>query len=455
MKTYRLRAGIIAVFVLALSLAGTTGLTAQTAQATFNPQDDVTGKKEIAVFSLGYQGWSIPQETLGSIDAGMRRVFADIGRFTVIGYSQRFTQGGMSQFIDLLKRAKQENFVMPEEYQFGEAFLTKAEFNRLVGSFIVAVPVVTSFSSSFNYKNSRYETAISADVTFLDMAEGGTVLAVAQVETSGTSKDSQRDSIASAVNSIPGELEFKVRSIEAFQLDTRILSVSGSEIRLQLGENMGIKKGDEFAIVEKRSLEGFDDSREVGLVVIKDVGPEISTGSVLYTSTKANKNTKLHEIPRRGFDIDGYIKSLPVKTGGSTLVPGIRGTMSRGFYGLRPYASVQIPLSMIGILSFVQIIPVNAIIGAEYRIPVGRLGIAPYAGVGVSYFHLTTPWGGYDSDFISHVGFQACVRVDALISRDIRVFVDFGLESWLNTTGSSWYPGYGGAGISVGATYKL
>jgi len=123
------RTATLAALVLALAMA---------ASPLFAQAPVVSEKKDVAVFALGYYGWAIPFETLGNIDMEIQKVFVDLGRFNIIGVTQRLSSGGLEQFIATLKKAKEASFVMPEKYQFGEAILTEGEFNKLVGAFIVA-----------------------------------------------------------------------------------------------------------------------------------------------------------------------------------------------------------------------------------------------------------------------------------------------------------------------------
>ena len=44
---------------------------------------------------------------------------------------------------------------MPDKFTFGEATLTEAEFNKLVGAFIVATPIVSEFNSRYNKDKSQ------------------------------------------------------------------------------------------------------------------------------------------------------------------------------------------------------------------------------------------------------------------------------------------------------------
>ncbi|HOT58715.1 MAG TPA: hypothetical protein PLJ83_03545 [Spirochaetales bacterium] len=123
---------------IALALTLLIAIAAVTAQAK------VSEKQEIAIFALGYYGYKIPVEALASIDVEIQKVFLDLGRFTVIGMDKRFSSNDVNEFISLIKKAKEENFVMPEKYRFGEEVFTKEDFNRLIGAFIIVIPVVTT-----------------------------------------------------------------------------------------------------------------------------------------------------------------------------------------------------------------------------------------------------------------------------------------------------------------------
>jgi len=429
--------------------------------ASLPAQPEISQKQDIAIFSLGYYGWNIPYQALGSIDGEIQKVFSDLGRFTILGVTQRFSSSDINSFIETVKRSKQSDFVMPEKFQFGESFLTEGEFNRLIGAFIVVVPVVVEFNSYFDIKNLRYHTKIKTNITFIDIASGGSVLAIKTVESSGSNDRNQYESIHSAISSIPAQLQYEVRSIPQFQINTRILSVRGSTVKLQMGSDMGIRKGDEYAIIESAKVEGFDDLRESGLIVVKDVGREISTGEVLYKFIKLSKDTQLREIPRLGSEVDLYLHSIGDSSAGS-LLPGLRATASRGFYAFRPFVAAQVPLGLIkGFLAFgiipLEIFPVNVLIGGEYLVNMGRLSCAPSAAFGLSYFSITTPISSSDTDFLSHVGIQTALRIAYLFGRNARVFIDLGYENWIAVAGESTFGNrsYSGIILGAGVTFKF
>jgi len=356
------------------------------------------------------------------------------------------------QFIAAIKKAKQVNFVMPEKFQFGEVFLTEAEFNRLVGAFFVVAPVVTEFNSVYNTKTLQYETEIKTSVTFIDVAAGGTVVAIKNISSKGTDKTNQYKSMTSAISSIPGQLDYEVRSIPQFQISTRVLAADGSTIKMQMGANMGIRKGDEFAVIQKDQIEGFDNSKEAGLVVIKEVGSEVSTGQVLYASIRLGKDTQLREIPRVGTDLDLFLHSAD-----GTIIPGLRAAASRGFYGFRPYLGVQMPLGQAWSFFTVSVIPVTVVVGGEYNMMMGRLAFSPYAGVSATYLHVSEAISGlgWDTEFLSHIGAQAYARVSYLFNRNMKAFVDMGFEYMLAIPDYLWFKDVSGVSVGAGVTFKL
>ena len=461
-----------ALLALSVFFAALSGLWGQTTEVPQAPT--VSQKQDMAIFSLGTYGYPIPLEVLGRVDLDIQRVFVDLGRFNVIGYQQRLSSADLPAFEEAIKQSKQGSVVIPDKYQFGEALLTQAEWNRLVGSFIVAVPVVGSFDSQYNQRSFRWEASISVDVTFLDVASGGTVIGQAHVVSSGSSKSNQFQSISDAVGGVPVQLTYEIRKIPAFQIQSRVLEVSGFTLKLQLGRNMGIQRGDEYAVVEKSMVSGFHDDRETGLVVIKDVGSEVSTGRIVYNEGPVAKDAQLSEIPRLGVEATPFFHVLSGTklnvlnldgsiyggggTAGSNYMLGLRAVASRGFYDTRPFAEVEVPIN--GIRNFLTAfaIPINVLVGGEYNLSFSRLSVTPYAAVGGSYVYLTEVITGYSTDtsntWLFHLGGQIDLAASYLVSRDVKIFAEAGFEYWLSTIG--WlYSNYGGLSIGGGLTWKL
>jgi hypothetical protein len=418
-------------------------------------QPKVSEKQEIAIFSLGYYGWNIPRETLGTIDVDIQRVFLDLGRFTIFGMEKRFSTSDVDQFITILKKMKEANFVLPQKYQFGEAFLTEADFNKLVGAFIIAVPVVTSFDSQF-VNNKEWQTSIKTNVSFIDVASG-TMIGIANVETQGTSRETQFKSVQDAINGIPMQLQFEIRKISQFQNVTRVLASGAGGVDIQLGQDMGIKKGDEYAVITSDTLEGLTDEREVGLILIKDVGTTRSKGTILYSGIPVVKDVQLREIPRLGTDMALYAHTYNYLDAsmGTSFVIGARAELTRGFYNVRPYAAVQM------ITDSRMWLPINVIIGGQYSVFMRRLEVGARAGVAGSTNAIVRLIENYvsntDDPWFTHYGVSGGAYVSWLFNRDMKLFAEVQGDYMLGLAASlgGSFSSYGGYQIGLGATFKL
>jgi hypothetical protein len=446
------RIAVAALAALALYISPLAAQDAQTGQAD-QAGPTISEKKDLAIFAMGFYGFNIPYQALGSTDQAIRKVFVDLGRFNIISVSQKLSSKGLDAFIDAIKKSKQANFKMPDKYEFGEAILTEEEFNKLLGAFIVAVPVVSEYNTAFNDATNAWETNLKVDVSFIDVSQGS-IIGVAEVKAFGSDPSNNQKSVSAAIDQIPMQLQYEIRKIEAFQISTRVLAVSGSEIKLQMGRNMGIKKGDEYSIVVHETVEGFKNDTEHGLVQIKDVGSEVSTGRIVYASIPVTKDVQLQEIPRLGVDAEGYFHYLTL-LGGNVPVPGVRFAASRGFYGFRPYAAVQVPLGDITPnWGFFSVIPISVIVGGEYNAYLRRLTLTAFGGVGGTYAHLLNSGEDSTSDWLSHLGAQGYVRASFLFTRELSVFAEAGAEYWISAY-SDIFDSFGGVGIGGGVQYKL
>lgn len=433
----------IAVLVLISGTAGAFG------------QPTVSEKKELAIFSLGYSGWAIPLETLGTIDIDIQRVFLDLGRFTIFGMEKRFAAQDVDTFIGILKGIKEKTFVLPEKYQFYEAFLTEAEFEKLIGAFIIAVPVVTSFNSQY-VDNKEWKTDIKTNVSFIDVASGQ-LIGIANVETSGSSRETQYKSIQSAIDGIPMQLQYEIRKIPAFTLSTRVLGMVGSDVKIQLGSDMGIKVGDEYSVIVGGEFQGFKDEREVGLILIKNVGPELSTGTILYSGVKVEKDVALREIPRMGSDLAVYAHSYTYIDGAadhaSSFLIGARVELTRGFYDLRPYLAIQ----ALGDLS--KWIPLSAVVGAQYSVYLRRLEVGARGGLAggsnALIKILENELSTTDDPWFTHIGLSAGAYVSYLITRDMKVFVEAQADYMFGILSDPVFGSYGGYQLGAGVTLKF
>ncbi len=441
---------LLVAALLAISLVVRTTVTAQV----------VSERKEIAVFKLSYYSYEIPNAVLGGIDEEIRSVFINLGRFDVVGLTQRLEEGDLNEFIDKIKMYKEQQVEIPEEVQMGKEFFTKADFDKLTGSFIVVVPAVANYVVA-HLDSGEYQVKIKTSFSFVNVEEGRT-FAQAFVDTEG--KDENRDlAIKAALDAIPMQLTFEIRKIPEFQLKTGVIEVRGTEIIIELGRDLGLKPGDEYVIVSSEILQsGRAFSHEQGLVVIKEVSDEVSVAKIIYAQPRPQIGDQLEEIPRLGMDTTPYVhfaKGL-VYDRNSTIVIGARQALSRGFFNFRPFAGVEVPL----IANILFGIPVNLYVGGEYNLYFGRFQIVPRAAFGTGGAYLWYRDVPDEDKFVwTYVGGNAGIAVNYLFQKNYRFSIEAGYLHWFSLVplkdvyildGKFLFPDYDGLFLGAGVTIK-
>ncbi|MDA3939450.1 MAG: hypothetical protein PF693_09100, partial [Spirochaetia bacterium] len=415
---------------------------------TFAFGQEVSEKKEIAIFSLSYSDWSIPDGALGLVDQSIQKVFVNLRRFDILGMSYRLNSNDINSFIDEIQKVKESNIEVPEAVRLGEQTFTEADFNKLVGSFIIVVPIM-SYYEVLSDDNGGYTAEIQTSFTFINVAEGK-AFANFQIDTTGAD-ETAKGAVKNAVDSLPIQLSYEVRKIPEFQIKTGILDVNGKEILIELGANMGIKLGDEFNLTNSVVLPtGHVIDKKVGLLVVKEVNQEVSTAQVFYASKKPAVGDQLKEIPRMGFESAFYINYIKQTDplADPIIALGIRQVVARGFYKIRPYVGVEIPL---GVENWGFFFPVNAYIGSELNWYLGRLHITP--AIDVALGMLVPIVEQFDEYVIySSIGGHARLNVSYMMTDNIKVFGEVGYATMLGI--SSWFDTYAGVLLGGGVTFK-
>ncbi|TVR05995.1 MAG: hypothetical protein EA403_01250 [Spirochaetaceae bacterium] len=443
-------------------------------------------RQEIAIFRLSYYGEPldpVPREqtvvqlgrvfryerrveartseifrlAVGAVDEQIRSVFINLGRFDVIGLTQRLDFENVSAFADALRRYREATAEFPEAVLLGQQAFTAEELDRISGGFIVVVPSV-SFYNLVQRDNGEYHATIETSFTFLNV-ENLTTIGQFFVETSGSDRDAVT-AMRSAVNGIEPQLVFRIRQMDEFQLRTGILEVNRRRVLLEFGRNMGIQRGDEYAIVVPRvTIHGHQTVEETGLMVIREVREQYSIAELLYASQGPFVGDQLQEVPRMGADITVYGNALvDFAAERGTFVMGLKAVPSRGFFNFRPLVGIEIPFTdtVLGLL-----FPLNVYLGGEFNQYFGRLKLTPSFGFGIG--------GGIpfnqsvfgDDYFASHFGGSARLTVNMLINRDTMLFVEGGFARWVGFYDglvppeiTRFFDGYGGILLGAGITFK-
>lgn len=428
-------------------------------EAPANLKVEIRGRRGSVTLEL--RGSGDPQtdqlfiRALGAVDERIRSTFINLGRFDIIGMSQRLTHQGVDDFIDVLTEFRQFQTELPEAVLLGQETFTETDFQQLVGGFVVVVPSVSWYSLT-RLENGAFEAEIETSFTFINV-ENLTTFDQFFVTTSGVDDVSEM-AVKEAVDAISSELTFKLRSMSEFQIKTGILEVDGRGVILEFGRNMGLRPGDEYAIVSNRVLSsGHIASTETGLLVIRDVQDGFSTGQVLYANPRAAVGDQLQEVARRGVELSGYLDGITNGLNDVTYAVGARAVASRGFYAWRPHVAVEIPLRGLIAESF---LPMNVLLGGEWNLYFGRLKVTPGAAVGVGGAVPLSSDDELESFYLSHIGGQIRAIGSVLITRDIQLFVQTGFVLWGSVVDSSvaaaipQLGSYSGLLIGGGITFK-
>jgi len=401
---------------------------------------EVSEKKEVAVFKLSYYNWSIPNQVLGSIDAQIRNVIVNLGRFKVLAMTYQLGSDDVNTFINKIKEFKEKNVKIPEEVAMGHVVFTEADLNQLIGSFIVIIPSVVYYDLKIirdeNGLFKEYNVSIRTAFSILNV---DTMVLEKEIliETSGSDTDKDK-AIRDAIDDITGRLEFEIKSVPIFTLKTGVLEVYGRGITLQMGKDMGIKQGFEFVLLEEKVLKsGLKRVNERGLVIVNKVDEEVSEATILYGNPQ--EGDQLKEIPRVGVESFLYthlfIENKNNQFALSSLNIGLRATLSLGVYSIRPIAGVEIPINLstdedARLNSYlIQLfgIPITAYLGVEYTTYMGRLQISPAVSLAMSgFYNPDSSLADSERYGLTHVGAIGYVQVSYLLNKSVKAAVDLG-----------------------------
>ena len=302
------------------------------------------------------------------------------------------------------------------------------------------------------------------------MDEGRT-FASFQIDTSA-SGDNAKQAVKNAVDMIPMQLQYELRSIDEFKLKTGIIDIVGSEYIMEFGRNMGVQIGDEYVSTISQVLpSGYTKTEETGFFVIKSVDQEIASATRIYSDGKPSIGDQLVEVPRIGFEASVYGHYLPVDDDTGTIaeeknrfVLGIRAVASRGFYDWRPVVGVEVPLGDNMAFWF----PVIGYVGVEYNMRMGRLSIAPSGVFGVGSMVPIVGSEEFKEDFSFAASFGGTAQVNAsyLLNKDTILqgyagyslyisLLDDDLLNAITTDGLTNPAAVKGGFIGVGLTFKL
>ncbi|PIE97811.1 MAG: hypothetical protein CR988_06015 [Treponema sp.] len=419
----------------------------------------VSGTKSIAVFRLSYYDWDMPEALYNAVDNVIVKSFLDMKRFEIIAMSHRISSADLEGFIQKIQEDRKKAVELPEEVLAGKQAFTKADWERLVNSYIIVVPTVTDyafkrFSQKVDTDNDgvadtvKYSYSLLLKVNvYLRNMQNNKSIANFTLQHSGFG-DSPEMAFLIASSTMMLDLQYKLRSVSDFKITTGVSKVSGQFIEFELGSNMGISVGDEFTVIGYERKDGIAYEKQVALVMVIAVSDEKSTAQILFSKSDVLFADQLKEVARLPMEFNPYFN-----VGFPTMPPeeryiingsiGLKIIHTRGFYKFRPLYGIDINFSQ---NSAILGVPVRIFAGCQLgNVFVGIFQFSPEIQVGGGMLLKSLSEKPVFSDFFVKglLGFNFLVTKDIKLGFDIGCDLGFKSENHKSAMMSNFILGFG------------
>ncbi len=376
--------------------------------------------------------------------AALRQALAERGVFDVRIADLALTAEEAALLFEKLKTARTGTGPLPETVAVGETRVSSAVFGALLASAAVVVPSVVDCRIEEDKRAGgtvNIKTTLKTDLAFITL-EGEPKLLVRPLETMGYDPDRGR-SLADAIKTIVPMFTYELASIEEMKSANVILAFEKGEAILDRGGKQGVLLGTEFTI---RGAVGGEDGtaspKDKGLLVVSEITDDASVGSVVYADPDVSAGDAVEEVRRFGLELSPYAFAfIPNdQTSVFSAYAGVRLTLAKGVYTLRPFVSVE--FIAYPFTTYADWFPVRPFIGCELRFRFGPFELAALPMIGLEeWFALsaaqTTAFMGF--------GLRGLVEASLLVSRDVKLSLIGGYEYWFGNR-----QGFlAGAGISI------
>jgi hypothetical protein len=344
-----IKLGLILMLLSAASAWGETGNSSSAA---------VSVKKEAAIFPAYVEPdvRDIPSFAASLVDERVRDVLGSMKRFLLVPYTYTLDVSSVNTFIEALAKVRERYALADERFldeQLGAIVIPGDALQRIVSSAYIFIPSITSFDS---YTTNRMELEEmkdgSTNTNWVTVYVADAAIQVRVVDGAGKDVDrftgyreessewSADEAARKALRGTVDGLAFQVRKSEAFRLRSRVTERKDGEIRMELGDDIGILPGWEFRLIQ--------DDRSAGYVRVRDTAEEISWAVPVLGSP--HPGDALLETPLNGIRIglDGGVKFRP-----AIEVDSLTLTSQNGLKVSLPLDTLSLPAAPWAGLSFV------------------------------------------------------------------------------------------------------
>jgi hypothetical protein len=386
-------------------------------------------------------------ESLGLIEKKALQVFQSLSRFTVGTVNHTVSTQDILPLLEKIKTYKNAKNGVTEEVRIGKTVFSAEDFNNILHSYLIVVPVMTGFTIETLTPAggpTKYNTNIAVTYTIIKV-ENATVLSNIELEATGYDKD-QASAVNDAIEDLPIQLTYEVRSLDVFSLQDRIVEVLGPDAAIRLGREQGVSVGDEYAIITP----GETGPLESGLIIIHDIEDKVSLGKIIYAAGSVTAGMPVREVPRVGLEMVPYVH-VEMNFENSTYYgsAGLKLVLTKGFFVIRPVVCFEV-----GLYPFEQLetdLPVRVFGGLDFNIYLGRFQLGGMAAVGTQIMTALSPASTVDGFEFSYIGLAGIANISYLVTRDVKLILDLGYQAWftVNDNYQSYEGWLVGAGIGI------
>lgn len=299
---------VLTVFALLVVFAGA------------NYAQEVSQKMQVTVTGV-YSSRNVSSASKEFFNQQLIERFNHMRRFEVIGMQFSLDDNSATQLINKLIELKKQQIMSDDRYvdaDFGVVVIPANQLEQMAKAFYVVIPSITGWKMRVtNYmatmtiagqtvrkKVTRYTSTVEVQIKIIT-AEG-TLMDTYTRSEEGESVKSEIDAYNDALGDCLDGLELFLRNTEEFKLKSAVRAVlPGGLIVMELGNNLGVKPGYEFAVERTVDLgAGFTQRTITSMVRVKLLGDTGSQARVLWGPVSVND--QLIEAPLAGGRLNLY-----------------------------------------------------------------------------------------------------------------------------------------------------
>ena len=307
---------------------------------------ELSQRQDLAI-SLIHYSEEPPYQAIASIDAHILQVFQSTGSFNITVLPRRIED------LDAVTTEDYPIVVVPQ--------LSQYELTRTDNGYWQA-EIIISFSI---FRAELRSTQFFLEFIGYDL--------------------SAQEAFRQAVDELPSQLSFRLRSIEELYAASFIIERFSDRVVLGFGSDSDVAAGDEYELV--RPME--EGSERIALVRVRETIGEFSVANIIYRNGPLSDDDQIRKLPRIGVNIQPYFSGL-FDLASSTLAGfsvGTRVILARGVYNFRPSIGFEVIVPQLLLQGFQAAVPLSASIGVEYSFILERFSIIPqvfFAAIGQS-----------------------------------------------------------------------